>query len=157
MKLSRKISVLFLTLICGFTFAVVGVANTVCEKKDDVVVAEAQAIDTESPDGLLADIRASILSDGTAVYGQARNHFTLFPAVIETYVYLYSSTTYTEDISLMTLEGQNYVGDLDMGQTLIAWSYFNGRSLYWRAEVVYKMDSNPWKSIETETVFINAP
>ena len=88
--------------------------------------------------------------------GTVKNKFTLFPAVIVVYVELYSSETYTEDYTKMTLEGRNSTLDLNQGKSLEIRVPTGGKQKYWKARMRYKMDDRDWEERETVSVLYGA-
>ena len=69
---------------------------------------------------------------------------------------LYSSETYTEDYTQMTLEGRNSTLDLNQGDTLEIRVPTGGKQKYWKARVRYKMDDRDWVEDETVSVLYSA-
>ncbi|MDE7191122.1 MAG: hypothetical protein K2O35_01430 [Clostridia bacterium] len=106
------------------------------------------------PYGLVTKISLQIGTTGTTVWARAHNDFTLGFSTIKVYVYLYSSLTYQEDRTQMTLESSNYIGDLNINKTLETTASINGVQRYWRARVYYKFDQKEWVSSETSTILI---
>ena len=84
----------------------------------------------------------------------AHNDFTLGLSTVKVYVELYSSTTNENSYKNMTLESQNYTGDLNIYKTIRTTAPINGVGRYWRARVNYKLDNKSWVSKETTTIWV---
>ena len=117
-------------------------------------VASAAVADTAEPYGWHASVSVSLKNNSTQVRAIAKNDFTLFPSEVYVEIVLYSSTTYTENISSMQEEARNSIDDLDMGKTMEVSANIDGRDLYWRALVNYQRDNGNWISKETATHYI---
>lgn len=136
-----------ISVLC-FTYSIgnIALAETENETTDNDI----------STRGLAVSISLSIDGGNGNVWAKAKNEFTLFPSTVEVYVELYSSTTYQESYTTMTLVSMNHISDLDMGHSLQAIASTNGTQLYWQARVRYKLDNNSWKSKTTSTFLFNA-
>ena len=55
----------------------------------------------------------------------------------------------------MTLENQKYIYDLDMGKSVRTSAPINGVQRFWRARMMYKIDSKDWVSKETVSLLID--
>ena len=119
-------------------------------------VASAAVADTAEPYGLIANVSVQMQCNSTQVWAIAKNDFTLFPSEVYVEVVLYSSTTYTENISSMQEEARNSIDDLDMGKSIEARADIDGRDLYWRALVNYRKDGGALTTKETSTYHISA-
>ena len=71
-------------------------------------------------------------------------------STVQIYVFLYSSPTYQESYTEMTLENQKFIGDLDIKKSLRTSASINGVQRFWKARVKYKLDNNDWVAKETE-------
>ena len=89
------------------------------------------------------------------IFATAKNKFTLGNSTIIVDLYLYSSSTYSEDYNQMKLESYRNTPDLDQGKTLDARASTNGEQKYWRAVMRYKFDSRDWVERQTRTVLFN--
>ncbi len=103
--------------------------------------------------GLYLNIRIALngIGDGY-VTTKVTNAFTLFPATVRVIVELYSSDTYQDSYTNMTLVAKNFIEDLNMGKSIEASASTNGKQQYWKGRMYYKMDSNDWKEGFTETL-----
>lgn len=132
-----------------FGIAAIGAAGGFVQTSASVhVTANAETV---TPYGLYANVSIKVAISKTYIKAIAKNEFTLFSSTVNTYVELYSSPTWTEDISQMTLEAQNYIYDLDQGNELSVTADYNGRELFWRARVRYNRDNSDWEIKETNT------
>ena len=108
------------------------------------------------PLGLMTKISLEI---GTyfesTVYARAKNTFTLGSSTVQVYVYLYTSPTYEEDYKNMTLESENYIGDLNMNKVIETTAQIDGVQRYWRAVCRYKLDKKDWVTKQTSTYLID--
>ena len=125
------------------------------ENSIEVTTFNSVEVASVKPYGIYTNISIQLSADSEYVWATAKNEFTLFPATIPARVRLYSSTYYTEDFSLMTLEAESSTSDLNMGESLIAKSYFKGRKFYWKAEVYYQMDATAPKTLTTQVYYID--
>lgn len=157
-----KKRLLSLALVCcmagiAFGFATPQLNGDVASREATTVSAEELSENDVVARGLFTDISIDLrVYNQQSVRAVAINNFTLFPAIIATIVKLYSSTTYTEDVSKMNLEAKVLTGDLNMGEKLVAEAPIAGRDLYWCGVVTYSLDGNPSKTAQTETIFVAA-
>ncbi|MGN0789132.1 MAG: hypothetical protein ACI4MY_04275 [Christensenellales bacterium] len=106
--------------------------------------------------GLFTNISVNISGSNGVITATAKNEFTLGYSVIPTYVRLYCSESPQQSYENMTLKGESYTSDLDIGDMLTTSYSTEGRELYWKAVVVYKKDSSDWKTIETASVLFDS-
>lgn len=109
-----------------------------------------------APYGLFTKLNYSLDGNGGRVWFAVKNEFTLFPATVEVYVYLYKSDTFTENYSEMELAISNYTQDLDQGKRVSAEVSTNGVQCYWKGRAYYNIDKGGWKEYLSETVLFNA-
>ena len=107
------------------------------------------------PLGLYTNISITLGSSGTTMWAKAKNEFTLGTSTIEVFVELYSSITFQESCSNMTLESRNHISDLNINKTVETTAPINGVQRYWRARVNYKFDKKDWVAKETETFLVD--
>ena len=143
-------------LICLIVIAIL----TGCVALSSMGATANAATATPSPDvdplGLVTRISIHLGTTDVEVWAEAHNDFTLGMSTVEVYVYLYSSLTYQESYTGMTLESENYINDLDINKSLRASAPINGVQRYWKARVQYKLDNKDWVSKETVAVLIDA-
>ena len=108
------------------------------------------------PRGIMTKISLTIGASDGYVWARARNYFTLGNSTVRVVVELYSSTTYTENISDMKCERSESISDLNLNKTLEAKSPVNGQEKYWRARVQFRLDSKDWQTLQTDTFFVDA-
>lgn len=85
-----------------------------------------------------------------------QNTFTFLPTTVSVALYVFTSPTYTTDITQMTQEGYAYSHDLDMGQALIIDTPTNGEKKYWMAYMLYQCGSDSRKSGHSDVKLFNA-
>lgn len=155
MKKARRflISVLLSFAFCGMLYPSLGMADT--QSKETAYPLATSSTGNEAR-GLWTYITISIGGGDGCVWGLMKNEFTLFPSVIVAHVELYSSETYTEDYTQMTLEGRNSTLDLNQGETLEIRASTGGKQKYWKARMRYKMDDRDWVEDETVSVLYGA-
>lgn len=85
-----------------------------------------------------------------------KNDFTLFPATVIVIVELYSSDTYYESYTQMTLTSRNTIDDLNMGNTIKAEASTGGVQKYWQARMRYKIDNKAWEERVTDSLLYDA-
>lgn len=103
------------------------------------------------PQGLMVKLSLNISAGDGNVTAKVKNTFTLFPSTVWVYVELYSSETYQESYTSMSLVAINSTKDLNMNKSISATASTNGESRYWQARMRYKFDSNDWISKVTST------
>ena len=107
------------------------------------------------PLGLVTRISIKLGTTGAEVWADAHNDFTLGMSTVQVYVFLYSSPTYQDSYSEMTLEKKEHIDDLDINKSLRVSMPINGVQKYWKARVMYKLDKNDWVSKETVALLID--
>ena len=107
------------------------------------------------PYGVYTNIHLDISGNNGEIFATAKNKFTLGNSTIIVDLYLYSSSTYSEDYNQMKLESYRNTPDLDQGKTLEVRASTNGEKKYWRAVMRYKFDSRDWVERQTPTVLYN--
>ena len=115
---------------------------------------EASAAEAE-PLGLFTKLSLSLDGGNGDVWATAENEFTLLPATVTVYLELYYSKSYQEDYRNMIYVGQNYIYDLDQGETLQYSASTEREQRYWKARIRYKVDSDDWKEKVTTTVLFD--
>ncbi|MDE5655427.1 MAG: hypothetical protein K2I46_07500 [Clostridia bacterium] len=155
--MERKISNLTKTLLCltlislliccvvVFGMGATAKADTINESSDSEVEAR----------GLMTTISLDIGSDGTNVWAEAHNEFTLGKSTIQVYVFIYSSLTYQESYKDMKLENQKFIGDLDIYKSVITSAPINGVQRFWKARMMYKLDNKDWVAKETVALLVD--
>lgn len=158
MKIIKKLGIWILAV--SFCVAVGSMSANkpvlVNAQTNEEFVAVASENNEIKPMALINNMTVSIHADSSYVWAEAKNDFTFPLAKVYTQVKLYSSQTYTEDVSKMTLEAQTSIADLDTGKSIIAKKAINGRQLYWRAEMIYQTDKGPLNDKQTDTWHISA-
>lgn len=109
-----------------------------------------------TPYGIYTRITLSLDGGNGEMWATAKNKLTIFPATVKVVVELYSSYTYQESYTNMTLVCKNNIDDLDMNSSIEARSSTNGEQKYWKARVYYKVDSNDWQELVTDTGLFDA-
>lgn len=112
--------------------------------------------DVAEPNGWYTKLSLSLCGNNGEVWAEVKNEFTLFPASVIVYVYLYSSDTYQDSYTNMTLENRNYISDLNIGKTVEARVSTNGEQKYWKARAYYNVDNKGWKNQVTDTLLLDA-
>ena len=105
--------------------------------------------------GLVTNLNFSFDGGNGEVWYAVKNKFTLFPATVIVYVYLYRSDTYQENYEDMTLVATGYTPDLDQGDRISATAPTNLQKGYWKGRAYYKIDNKAWQERITETAFLN--
>lgn len=132
------------TLLCG-------------NAQPEIAKAETNGTQTSvEPRGFYTNVEIYFSVIGTTVAATAENTFTFFPSTVKVTVNLYSSETYTENVSEMTLESTASIADLNMGNSLQTTAEINGRVLYWRGEVCYNLDNKPQEKKYTDIYRLSA-
>ncbi len=144
------------TVLCLILVTVLVGCVALCSMGTTASAATSNTSPDAEPLGLTTRISLHIGSDGTNVWVRAHNDFTLGPSTIPVYVYLYSSTSYQEDISNMALFARNYTGDLNLNQTIETSYPIYGEERYWRGRAMFRLDNKDWQTIETLTYLVGA-
>ncbi len=84
------------------------------------------------------------------------NTFTLFPSTVTVTLYVFTSPTYTTDITQMKQEGYAYTYDLDMGNVLSVKVSTNGEKKYWMAYMNYQVNRGEMQNGRSEVKLFNA-
>ena len=155
MKKERKflLSILLSFTFCSLLYPSLGIAVT---QSKAMAYSSCSLSIVDEVRGCVASVFLSFEGGNGYVMGTVKNKFTLFPAVIVVYVELYSSETYTEDYTKMTLEGRNSTLDLNQGKSLEIRVPTGGKQKYWKARMRYKMDDRVWEERETVSVLYGA-
>lgn len=112
--------------------------------------------DNATPMGIYTHLSLSINGGNGKIWATVKNDFTLFPATVTVIVELYSSDTYQEYHTNMTLMGSNKINDLNIGKTLTIECSTDGVQKYWQARMRYKIDSGGWNSEATSSLLFSA-
>ena len=115
--------------------------------KNSLEIAEEEAVAR----GIYTALSIAINGGNGNVWTTVKNDVTIFPATVIVIVELYSSDTYQESYLNMNLVAREYIGDLNMGQTITATASTGGQTKYWNGRAYYKVDNNAWKDIVTGT------
>ena len=136
------------------------VALSCCLALSGIGATASAATSNPSPDaetlGLVTRISLNLGTTDGEVWADAHNDFTLGMSTVQVYVYLYSSPTYQDSYTAMTLEKLNYIYDLDINKSLRVSVSINGEQKYWKARVQYRLDNKDWVSKETVALLIDA-
>ncbi len=161
-KQSTTKRLLALVLCAVSVFAVFAVLSprtnkASAEESSDAFVAEYAAENNEAtPYGIYTNLSLSINGGDGRIWATVRNDFTLFPATVHVIVRLYSSDTFKEAYTDMTLVSSNEIGDLNIGKTIVTEGYTNGVQKYWKAKMEYKIDKGSWETRVTQTLLYDA-
>lgn len=90
------------------------------------------------------------------VWAKVTNVATIVPSTLWVYVELYSSTTYQESYTTMTLEYRESTRDLNQGESIGISASTNGQSRYWQARGRYKFQTDEWVAMTTSTFHCDA-
>ena len=152
--------VLFAALIAGFAIPLlIGVTEpdeVRAESIETNIVYDVSVQTNIQERGLFANLSVSLNGGTATVTAIARNDFTLFPSTIQVRIELYSSDTYQNRCSSMTLVSSNSTADLNIFETVEASASTGGVQKYWRGRMEYKFDNNDWVSQETPTALYSA-
>ena len=108
------------------------------------------------PLGLYTHLTLNINGGNGKMWATVKNDFTLFPATVKVIVELYSSDTYYESYTDMTLVATKSIDDLNIGKSISVEASTGGVQKYWQARMRYKIDNGGWKSETTGTILCNA-
>ena len=144
------------TVMCLTLIAVLVGCVALCSVGTTASAATSNPSPDAEPLGLVTRMSLQIGSDGSNVWVRAHNDFTLGPSTVAVYVYLYSSTSYQEDINNMALMSRNYIGDLNINKSIETSYPIYGEERYWRGRMMYRLDNKDWVSKETITYLVGA-
>ncbi|MCM1545444.1 MAG: hypothetical protein NC033_00240 [Clostridiales bacterium] len=132
------LTALILSSLCLSSFGAVSVYAS--PNGDNSPHVETNATEDTASPYLLTKMSIKTRADSEYVYAVAKNTFTLFISTVPVDIYLYSSVTYTDDISQMTLEATAHTGDLDVNKEITC-KALHTEQKYWVAHCVFKTDS----------------
>lgn len=124
------------------------------------IVAQADTIESEEMEndnarGIYTKLSLSINAKDGIVTATVKNDFTIGNSKIPVVVELYSSYTFQEYISNMTLESRNTTTDLNIFKTISTSCSTNGEQKYWCALMRYKHDSDDWIEKVTSIILLD--
>ena len=135
------LTVLCVTLACGI--------NTVFAEETGEAATLVSVTDAETR-GVYVEVSVRIKGNGNGtITATARNEFTLGFTELYVMVGLFSSDEFTmfyEDMEMVTY---NFTQDLNIFEEISTTASTNGESKYWRAVVMYRKDTDDWKTIST--------
>lgn len=99
--------------------------------------------------GLYTSLSISINGGNGKVWTTVKNDVTIFPSTVIVIVELYSSETFQQSYTNMTLEQKVQIGDLNLGKTITAEASTGGVQKYWQGRTRYKVDNGAWKEMKT--------
>lgn len=99
-------------------------------------------------------LNIKIICENGIVSANVRNDFTFGFSTVEVYVYLYSSSVFTENYNEMKLMAENYTEDLNIF-TEINSSCVKGDDVYWLGRMRYRIDNDAWKDLTTPVYYID--
>ena len=116
------------------------------EVNNHILTNNSEVVDNEKQSSrLFTSLSISLNGGDGKVWTTVKNDFTLFPSTVLVIVQLYSSYTYCESYTEMTLVSENSTTDLNMGETIIAESSTGGEQKYWMGRMRYKIDGKSWE------------
>lgn len=161
MKLKKIKSLMFLfsalALIC--ILPICTLQAKVYASADDVTSGNGTEIeepDEEAVPYSTTTLSLTINSGDGKVWATVKNDFTLFPSTVIVIVQLYSSETYAESYTEMTLVSQNSIDDLNIGKTVKTEAETGGVEKFWLARMRYKINNASWASRDTGACRISA-
>ncbi len=144
------------TILCLMVIAILTGCVALCSMGGTAYADTAEPLADAEPYGVFTKVDLDLGSNGTEVWAEVQNTFTLGKATVSVYVFIYSSPTYQESYKDMTLENQKYIYDLDMGKSVRTSAPINGVQRFWRARMMYRLDNKDWVSKETVSILIDA-
>lgn len=156
--------IIFLCLMVCFMFVAISLTFFVNGNKAFAAENEQKEITTDitenggeaSTRGLYTHLSLSINGGNGKIWATVRNDFTLFPSTVIVIVELYTSNTYHELHTDMTLVSINSIDDLNMGQSIVVEGSTGGVEKFWQARMRYKKDNGGWKTETTGTLRYSA-
>lgn len=143
LKQKRKyLLIIGLLVMCFISF--ISFSGFKAVKADEFQSQETISDENEVSPRLLTTLTLTIGGKGGYVWGRVRNDFTLGFATVQVYVEVYSSTTKQDSYKNMTLESTNYIGDLNLFQTIETKAATGGATKYWLARAYFRADSGDW-------------
>ncbi len=143
------------TILCLMVIAILTGCVALWSMGGTAYADTAEPLADAEPYGVFTKIDLDLGSNGTEVFAEAQNTFTLGKSTVSVYVFIYSSPTYQESYKDMTLENQKYIYDLDMGKSVRTSAPINGVQRFWRARMMYKLDNKDWVSKETVSLLVD--
>lgn len=159
MNFSKPLKIVTFILICAFVItsgfaisSVQSVYNTYAETNEQIKREDPELNDDgqeASVYGLVTSLSLAIDSGDGKVWATVKNDFTLFSETVVVIVQLYSSDTYAESYTEMSLVCMNSIADLDIGQTISTEAETGGVEKFWLARMRYKIGDDVWQSRQT--------
>ena len=141
---SKKRIILFGLVLLLTLFSFWGINGYYTAKADTAPCSETNVSETEVSPRLFTTLNLGIGGAEGAVRGNVTNTFTLGFSTVRVYVELYSSYTYQESYTAMTLESRSYFEDLNIGKTIETRASTGGETKYWMARARYRVNSSDW-------------
>lgn len=137
----------YLSIVCLLVICIIGFmcfSGYTVAYADESHSTETMVEENEVSPRLLTTLTLTIGGENGYVWGRVRNDFTLGFATVQVYVEIYSSTTKQDSYKNMTLESSNYIGDLNIFQTIETKAATGGATKYWVARTYFRADSGDW-------------
>lgn len=142
------LTVLCVTLACGI--------NTVFAEEADGAEILVVSDDIETK-GLYVEVGVGMKGNGNGtITATARNHFTLGVTELYVMVGLFSSDQFQFNYEDMELETYNFTKDLNIFEEISTTASTNGESKYWCAVIMFRKDSDEWRTKATNCLLYDA-
>ena len=141
---NKKRILLVSVMVLISLFFLISICNVKKAKADTVDYGEQMTETEEISPRLLTTLNLGIGGKDGEVFFFFSNEFTLGFSTVKVYVELYSSSTYQESYSTMTLEAINYIDDLNIWKSIEVRVPTGGQTRYWQARTRYKPNSSDW-------------
>ena len=144
------------TIVCAAVLAGAPLTAFAMEESQDENIDNIANYENVEPLALFVDVVLAIGGENGEVYSAAQTQIAIFATTIYVVLELYSSDTYQEAYTNMTLEKRVASNNLKKGEIIKASVPTNGVQKYWRGRMYYRADSGNWKFGETDTVLFDA-
>lgn len=138
-------------LLCAALLGVAPLTAFAMEESSAENIDDILSYENADPFALYVRVAVSIDGGNGEVWSIAQTTTAIFASSIYVVLELYSSDTYQDSYTGMTLEKRVSSSNLRKGETIKAVMPTNGVQKYWRGRMYFKADSGSWKYAETNT------
>jgi len=156
MQIKKLVALIFVVSLMLVSFAeitTVAYAETVEAEISEV---EISADEIVVPFSLVTKLELTIDGGNGQVWAIAHNKISIFASSVPVIVEIYSSDTYQDSYTNMTLESRNYINHLKSGKSITATASTNGQQKYWKGRMYFNIDNKGWSEEVTSTWLCDA-
>ncbi len=156
MVMKEKIVNVFMVLLLLCVIVISSVFGTTMAYAQSTAESDTNAGgDVAQPRALLVDVVLGLNGGNGEVWSIAQVRTAILTSTIQVVLELYSSDTYQDSYTKMTLEKRVNTSNLKKGESIKAVVSTNGVQKYWRGRMYYKADGGKWNFNETQTLLLD--